>query len=196
MGRLLSDVGHEHRVADAAQLGGRGALPAGFSFHGFKSPERWIEVCADSIDLLLRRPARDGAGESGSSCFCFFVGEEAEDDRRPRRRVGPGRAVAEPHPPLAPSQRRGEQVLEPIEASEFARRLEAPALSFTRSPKGKTFWQVLGFPGEPAEIAAEARRASQLSNKGLRHIIAGQVARCRGNGLSLWSDFLLHSASN
>ena len=44
--------------------------------------------------------------------------------------------------------------------------------NFTRSLKGKTFWQVLGFPGEPAEIAAEARRASQLSNKGLRHIIA------------------------
>ncbi|CAE7765081.1 unnamed protein product [Symbiodinium sp. CCMP2592] len=62
------------------------------------------EVCADSIDLLLRLK---------------MIGDHAG-----------GWA----------------QVLEPIEASEFARRLE-----------------VLGFPGEPAEIAAE-------------------VARCRGNG--------------
>jgi len=62
------------------------------------------EVCADSIDLLLRLK---------------MIGDHAG-----------GWA----------------QVLEPIEASEFARRLE-----------------VLGFPGEPTEIAAE-------------------VARCRGNG--------------
>ena len=38
--RIMTVLGHEHRIADAAQLGGRGALPALglLPFHAFTCP--------------------------------------------------------------------------------------------------------------------------------------------------------------